>query len=91
MGMITKLIQTGMTSTDGKDYLITFKAFVKVILTKLDVSEMTNSQAKQSFIFGFRHTIQVSFLILFNSVVLYSLFTSTKHFALFFFFFFSFQ
>lgn len=53
LGAITDLVEANMTSKRGSEYLAAFKTFTGVILTKLDVSKITNNRAEQSFIFGF--------------------------------------
>lgn len=65
LGEVADLIQTGMTSMHAKEFIATFKAFVRVILVKLGVSEVTNNYTKQSFIFSFRHLIRIGLFCLF--------------------------
>lgn len=43
LGMVTQLIQVGITSIRGKKFLATFKAFIEVISVKLDMFRATNS------------------------------------------------
>lgn len=38
LGVITNMVQIGMTSKSANDYIATFKVFAGVILAKLDVS-----------------------------------------------------
>lgn len=71
--MVIDLIQIGMTSKCTKECVTPFKAFSRLILVKLDMSKTINSQFDQSFIFAFRHLIQVNSppLHLFNYAKLY--------------------
>lgn len=70
VGAVAELNEVGMTSKHGIDCLIAFKAFVIAILVKFDVSKTTSNLVVQSFIFDFRYTIQVGFLLFFFLVFL---------------------
>lgn len=80
-------MQIGMTSKRAKDYIIVFKAFVGVILMKLDISEMTNSHAYQSLIFYFLHLLKVNFLLpsIRSFIMLYFFHANVWHLVIFFF------
>lgn len=64
LGATAKLIEVGTTSKSYSNRLKALRAFARVVLAKLDMFKITNSQAERSFVFGSNSVVHVRVLFL---------------------------